>query len=261
LFLGPPREGFYDLAAVRWHARLSLVLGRAVHAAELTAGILRADRLAQLGTLSAGIAHEIRNPLSAMLGALELLQQGLPPEQERQFLEVLREEVLRLDGTVTELLDYSSARPASARCEWTQVFDRVEKLTRRAGLTLERAGAPAELAISGGHLQQILVNLVKNAARAAESAAEPRVDARADVRGGRATITVGDNGPGIAPEIMTRLFTPFASAAPGGTGLGLAMVKRLAELYGGRVWAENRAVGARFCVELPLAAASPAMLE
>jgi signal transduction histidine kinase len=253
LFLGPPRRGFYDLSALRWLSQLSLLIGRSIHAAELAAGLLRADRLAQLGTLSAGIAHELRNPLSSMLGAVELLQQGLPRERQEEYLSILKEEVLRLDGAVRELLDYASAKPAKARCEWTEVFGRVERLAAQPGLRLDKEGEPAELAVSGAHLQQILLNLVRNAARAAESSKEPRVTVAVRSEDGRAFLTVDDNGAGIPEEVRPKLFAPFESYASGGTGLGLATVKRLAELYGGRAWAENLPRGARFGVELPLA--------
>ncbi|MBI5624438.1 MAG: GHKL domain-containing protein [Elusimicrobia bacterium] len=256
LLLGPPAAGFFDLAAARWLERLARSMGRAVTHAELTAGLLRADRLAQLGTLAAGIAHEVRNPLSGILGAAQLLRLNLGAEKKEEFIRILETEVDRLNGTLTELLDYASARPQKARCDWARVWDRVHKLLRASfplKLALETEGAPLELGISGAHLQQIVINLVKNAVRAAEKAPAPRVVLAVSKQDDRAILSVSDNGSGIPEDVLPRLFVPFMSASAGGTGLGLATVRRLAELYGGRAWAENRETGAIFLVELPLA--------
>jgi len=207
-----------------------------------------------MGTLAAGIAHEIRNPLSAMLGAVEVLRMNPPARQREEFLNVLKEEVRRLDGILTDLLDYSSPKSREARCEWTRVRERVTGLLRpelpeRVSLEVEEAAV--SLAVSGPHLQQILLNLIKNAVRAVQDRGV--VKAGLAVNGRHAVLSVQDDGTGVPAEVLPRLFTPFASQAPGGTGLGLATVRRLAELYGGRAWAENTDSGARFSVELPLA--------
>ncbi len=257
LLVEKPVEGYYDLAAVRWLRRLGLALGRAVHAVKLREEVLHADRLAQLGTLAAGIAHEVRNPLSAILGAVEILQLNIATAKRDEFLGILRDEVDRLNGTLTELLDYSSAQPRRGKCQWKEVWERLEKLLRPTlprGLRLESEGSPLELGVSPAHCQQILLNLVKNAMRAAASdgTAEPLVRIQVSREGGLGLISVSDNGPGIAAEVLPRLFTPFSTASPGGTGLGLATVRRLAELYGGRVWAERLPRGTRFVVELPV---------
>jgi signal transduction histidine kinase len=222
--------------------------------------------LAQIGALSAGIAHEIRNPLSSILGAVELLRRSRP-EDPGGYLGVIAEEVRRLDATLNSLLEYASARPGRARCEWDEAWRRVERLVAGdlpAGVTLEHSPAgPLTRAVTGAPLQQILNNLVHNATRAAGAPAAgargdlpltpPRIAVSAWARGRWAIIEVSDNGPGIPPDLMPRLFTPFATGSPGGTGLGLAMVRRLAQLYGGTAWAENLSPGARFVIELPLA--------
>lgn len=261
LLVGRPANGFFDLGALRTLRRLGAALGRGVRAAETAAGLLHSDRLAQIGALSAGIAHEIRNPLSSILGAVELLQLPIPETDRREYLEILQREVIRLDGTLKELLDYASASPKRGDSDWLEVWSRVEKLVRLklpAEVVLDATQEPARLAVSGAHLQQILLNLVKNAVRAAQlegAEAPPRVRVALAAADGRAELSVEDNGPGIPRDLLPRLFSPFATASVGGTGLGLATVKRLAELYGGRAWAEERGRGARFVVELPLAAA------
>jgi len=254
VLLGAPAQDFYDLAALRWIRRLAQSVARAVKAAQTSQRLVHADRLAQMGTLAAGIAHEIRNPLSAMLGAVEVLRMNPPARQREEFLNVLKEEVRRLDGILTDLLDYSSPKSREARCEWTRVRERVTGLLRpelpeRVSLEVEEAAV--SLAVSGPHLQQILLNLIKNAVRAVQDRGV--VKAGLAVNGRHAVLSVQDDGTGVPAEVLPRLFTPFASQAPGGTGLGLATVRRLAELYGGRAWAENTDSGARFSVELPLA--------
>lgn len=260
LLVGPPREGFHDLGALRGLGRLAAALGRAAGHVETAQALLHADRLAQLGTMAAGIAHEIRNPLSAMLGAVELQSLPITPEQKANSLRILKEEVLRLDEILKGLLEYSSPRAKSARCKWLEVFDRVAKLMRPDfpdGLELTRTGPDVELAVPGTHLQQVLINLLRNGARAAASAPpegkRPGVAVSLTVLGETVLLAVADNGPGIPADLLPQLFIPFSSRSPGGTGLGLATVRRLAELYGGRAWAENAPRGARFLVELPLA--------
>ncbi|HBL16308.1 MAG TPA: hypothetical protein DD417_05990 [Elusimicrobia bacterium] len=275
LLLGAPERGYFELAGVRWLRRFAQALGRAVRSAELAQGLLHADRLAQMGTLAAGIAHEVRNPLSAMRGAAELLHGPLPEETRLEYLRILEDEITRMDEILTSLLDYASARTPKARCRWAEVWDRVERLIRvdlPRELKLRQEGADLELAVAGAHLQQILINLVKNAVRAALSAkgerqrsedgapmgaatgsVQPEVRVSLTAGDGCAVLEVSDSGSGIPAEVFDRLFIPFASASPGGTGLGLATVRRLAELYGGRAWAENGERGARFVVELPIA--------
>jgi signal transduction histidine kinase len=254
VFFGPPAQDFYDLAALRWIRRLAQAVSRAAKSAQTAQRLLHSDRLAQMGTLAAGIAHEIRNPLSAMLGAVEVLRMNPPGNQREEFLSILKEEVQRLDGILTDLLDYASPKSREARCEWSKVRDRVVKLLKPDipdTLTLAVGDGDVSLAVSGAHLQQILLNLIKNAVRAVDG--KGSVSAELAVSGGTATLSIQDDGPGIPEDVLPRLFTPFASRAEGGTGLGLATVRRLAELYGGRAWAENPGTGARFSVELPLA--------
>ena len=254
VLLGPPAQDFYDLAALRWIRRVAHSAARAAHAAQTAQRLVHSDRLAQMGTLAAGIAHEIRNPLSAMLGAVEVMRMDPPEEQRKEFLGVLKEEVQRLDGILTELLDYSSPKSREESCEWSKVRNRVLKLLSPdipEGLTLEIGEGDAKLAVSGAHLQQILINLIKNAVRAVDG--KGTVQAALESGDGIVTLRVADDGAGIPEGVLPRLFTPYASQAPGGTGLGLATVRRLAELYGGRAWAENPGRGALFSVELPLA--------
>ncbi|MFH1724908.1 MAG: ATP-binding protein [Elusimicrobiota bacterium] len=256
LLLGAPSRGFYDLSALRWLRRLGQALGRAVRGAEIAQSLLHADRLRQMGTLAAGIAHEIRNPLSAMRGAVELLDQPGPEERRQEYQDILKEEVQRLDSILAELLDYASPSSAKARCEWTAVWERVVKLIEKdmpGNVSLETRGEKTELAVSGSHLTQILINLVKNAVRSVASQASPEVRVSLSTRGSQAVLEVVDNGSGIPADVLPRLFVPFATSSPGGTGLGLASVRRIAELYGGRATAENLPQGARFLVELPLA--------
>jgi len=256
LLIGQPGKAYFDLSGVRWLRRLGKALERALQKAELVASLIHSDRLAQMGAMAAGIAHEIRNPLSAMKGAVELLGMDVPPEQKESFLRILKDEIERLSDILTELLEYASPRTRKARCEWTEVWSRVERLLCAdlpVKFKLESGGKPAELGVAAAHLQQIFLNLVKNAAAALSEAEAPEIRVTMETRGSFVLLQVADNGPGIPDEVLGRLFTPFASERAGGTGLGLAAVRRLAELYEGRAWAENAKEGARFFVELPLA--------
>jgi signal transduction histidine kinase len=252
-------QGFYDLSDLRGLRRIGVSAGRAVRSVELAQETLHADRLAQMGTLAAGIAHEVRNPLSAMLGAVELLDRDISEKERKEYIDVLKEEVRGLDSLVSELVDYSSPRNREASVEWDGAWERVSGLLKSAlpaDLKIEHSGNSKAIGVSGAHLHQILINLIKNAARATrDSSGTPRVCVNIRSEKNVAVLEVTDNGPGIPEDLLSTLFVPFETKSPGGTGLGLAMVRRLAELYGGSAWAENLdpGPGARFVVELPLA--------
>jgi len=228
-----------------------------------------AERLADLGRLSAGLAHELRNPLASMMGAVELLHgsASLAAEDQRLLGIVLREGG-RLAQLVTDFLAF--ARPAPLRRAAidlaglaAQALDAFAHDPAAEGLALERdlLGTPARC--DPGQLQQVLWNLLVNAAQALPPAAPGerrgaiRVACRPTPEGG-AELAVEDDGPGVAPEDRERIFTPFFTTRPDGTGLGLATVHQLVAAHGGTVAVEMAAPhGARFVVRLPPAAAEP----
>jgi two-component system sensor histidine kinase PilS (NtrC family) len=243
----------------------------------LERALVRRERLAAIGELAAGVAHEVRNPLAAISGCIEMLrtlnrERSGDLEQERLMSIVLRE-VERLDALITDFLQF--ARPAEPKLEAVELaplLEEVGELCRAAcppGVRVEVAAPPALRALADPtQLRQVLWNLVHNAAQAVgergtialSAAPAPQADAaalRSAAAGGREAveIAVADDGSGVAPEALERIFDPFFTTKPAGTGLGLATVHRIVTAHGGSVAVQSQAgAGARFCVRLPLAA-------
>lgn len=244
-------------------------LGTAVIFQDLTelrameARVARSERLADLGALAAGLAHELRNPLASMLGSVELLKASASGEDDRRLLDIVLREGGRLAQLVTEFLEF--ARPSSPRrreVDLAQVAaETLEAFANdpAAGkLRLVRDLAPAEVQGDPDQLRQVLWNLLVNAAQAqvtsagSEPSGEIRVACRSSEASG-ATLTVEDDGPGLTPEALAELFTPFFTTKPDGTGLGLATVHRIVDAHGGAMSVDSRpGQGARFTVQLPL---------
>jgi two-component system NtrC family sensor kinase len=235
--------------------------------AELTAAqeqLIRSARLAAVGRLSAGVAHEIGNPLAAIRGLLDLMQMGdLDPEEEREFVGRLQRETERIHHTIRDLLDFSRSEPAhDDRVETSAdiadvVADTVkliDRQTRFRGIDLVLRVDDGLPRIRGDHerLRQLLLNLLFNAADALGG--EGRVEVRACNGAGVVELTVEDDGPGIAEAILDHVFDPFVTtkAAGQGTGLGLAVCYTIVERLGGSIEAKNQAEGgATFEVRLP----------
>ena len=224
-------------------------------------------RLAALGTLAAGLAHEINNPVAFIRSNLNYLDEmAESPQTDSELEEVLAETeegVARLRGIVDELLRMSAQ--GSAGFGALQLSDVVEsalptlRFEARDDVALEARLAPV-LPVRGDRnlLGQVVANLVLNAIQAVRATGSPGVVRIATfVDGVSAVLEVSDTGPGVAPEIAQRIFEPFFTTKPPGqgTGLGLAVSRQLVERHGGKLWLAASARGARFRVDLPLARA------
>jgi two-component system, NtrC family, sensor kinase len=218
--------------------------------------LVSAERLATVGKLAAGVAHEVGNPLAGILGYLSLARMRATTPELKDYLGRIDHEVQRIDGIVRGLLDLGRPRPASlAPVDVSQVVETCVKLVR-AGPELSRvkvdfALEPGLLArADAGPLSQIVINLMLNAAQAMGGEGGVRVSSRRE--GKEVRLEVEDTGPGIPADVMPRLFEPFFTTKEGkGTGLGLAVSLHLARSMGGRLSAENvPGGGARFIVHL-----------
>ncbi|HVP66985.1 MAG TPA: GAF domain-containing protein [Anaeromyxobacteraceae bacterium] len=216
------------------------------------------ERLAALGELSAVVAHEVRNPLAAIFNSLGSLQRMLRPEGDAKLLlEVIQEEADRLNRTVGDLLDF--ARPAEPDLR-PESLERIVEDTLAVALSRDAAGIVVERDYSGlpavpvdaRHVRQAVLNLVMNAIQAMPRGGRLAVRSRVD--GAFARIEIADTGPGIPAEKRPMIFQPFFTTKATGTGLGLAVVRRIAEGHGGTVEVVDApSGGATFVLRFPLA--------
>jgi two-component system NtrC family sensor kinase len=223
--------------------------------------LIRSEKLAGVGRLAAGIAHEIGNPLAAILGLIELLQLGsLSRAEESEFVARIRGETERIHRIIRDLLDYARYEPsiAESQADLEQVVEEAvaliapQKDLRR--VTIERrVDGVARVKGSPHELTQVVLNLLLNAADAVAGEGHVLIELRR--HGAQVELAVSDTGPGIAAEVQGKLFDPFVTTKPTGkgTGLGLAVCHAIVERLGGTLRAENAERGARFTVLLPAA--------
>lgn len=222
--------------------------------------------LARLGTLSAVLAHEVRNPLAGIKGYAQLLEEGLDGQEERQFASQVVAEAGRLEALVNDLLAY--AQPVAARCQRLELGKLVELVcsllaarAAEAQVTLVTGSGPwPEVLADGDRLQQLLWNLILNGLQATPAGGTVRVCARR--LGPLVEIAVRDSGRGIAPADLERIFEPFFTRRARGTGLGLAICQRYAQQMGGTLTvASIPGEGSVFTLSLPVAEHSTADRE
>jgi two-component system sensor histidine kinase PilS (NtrC family) len=227
----------------------------------------RAERLATLGQLAAAMAHEIRNPLAAISGSVEMLQMLADEDDDQHALrEIILREVARLNDLISQFLDYS--KPRALRIEPIDLIAIIQDILtlcqHRAGLiaiSFER-GDLQELAVmaDGEALQQVIWNLLNNAIEAMsplEGRGEPSGQLQITLERGdsMAILSVEDSGQGVPEHDRERIFEPFFTTKSKGTGLGLAIIARLIEDHEGLIALVSpiNLSGARFVIQLPLA--------
>ena len=218
------------------------------------------DRLASLGQLAAGLAHEIKNPVAGLQGALEILRDETADPNHRELFEQMIGETRRVTETLQSLLHF--ARPARPQMDLTDVDALLRDLAqltapslarRQARLEVETAPDLPRFVLDPGQIRQVLVNLVNNAADAMEGNGG-RVVLRATTfpDGGGLILGVEDDGPGMSPEVASRIFEPFFTTKHHGTGLGLAVARSLVAQHGGRLEVRsNPGSGTTFLIVLP----------
>lgn len=224
---------------------------------------LESEKLALIGRMAAGLAHEVRNPLGAIRGAAQLLGDELP-EGSRRFVRIIDAETQRLDTLVRKFLAMARREPpALAPVELSGLLARIIEAHRadpasaRVRVHVAGASRPSWVLVDADGLVQIVVNLLVNARDAVEGEGEIWLclsDAPVD---GRVRLTVRDSGPGIARSIADALFEPFSTTKPSGTGLGLALSRQVARSMGADLELGPGGAGAVFHLDLARAARTP----
>jgi len=260
LLVGPRREGTaYDALDLAFFQELAQD-ARAVLASEDTRRRLEdRSRLAAIGEMSAGVAHEIRNPLAAMKGAVELLKarRADADPAERNLLSLIEGEVERLEGAVSDFLEY--ARPADPKLAPERLpevvrrtLDLLEKDASLGAIRIEARtdGDIPKVRVDAEQIRQVLLNLIRNAAQSMDGRGAVAIEcAAAD---GEVVLRVRDTGPGFPAEALRRAFDPFFTTRQRGSGLGLAIARRIVENHDGRIQIRNCAEGgAEVTITLP----------
>lgn len=253
-----------DPATAEIHRSLRRVLERQrERESHVVRQLAHADQLATLGQLAAGLAHEIKNPLAGIQGALEVLRDESPDPERGHLFDEMLDELRRVHSILQRLLE--SGRPAPLRLVrtdlgrlLTETAELLRPSLRRKRVTLEVDLAPElpEVEVDPAKLRQVLVNLIQNGAEAMDETGgriELRASGFADERA--VVVTVADDGPGIPRENLDRLFEPFYTTKFSGTGLGLAISKSLVEQHGGTIEVTSEpGAGTSFVIVLPLRA-------
>ncbi len=250
---------------------VSLLVGLATQAAialensEVYRRLQERDRLAALGAMSAGLAHEIRNPLGAIKASAQYLSEeatNAEPE-DAEFLEIIVEEVDRLNRVVSSFLDYARPRQGVAKAiRVARVAQKAVQLMKNEcaahgielNLDLDPTSEGVEARIDPEQLHQVLLNLVRNAREAMNEAGQTSgtIDMRVQASEREVQLSVRDNGPGIKDKVRAELFVPFVTTKDRGTGLGLAISQRIVSSAGGQLRVRSTlGEGATFVVRLP----------
>jgi signal transduction histidine kinase len=227
----------------------------AVSLAREQSALVKSQKLASIGQVAAGVAHEINNPLSVILGYTKVLRkEGSPHDEE---LKIIEDEAKLCQRIVQELLELARPQRLDTSAVDLAVLakEAIDRLTE-AGALRDRnvrfsADKPVVLSADAGKLRQVIANVVVNAAEATEASGTITIDAR--TKNGEAMLTVADDGPGIAPEVQSKLFEPFVTTKPKGTGLGLAIAQAIVDAHGGRISIESTPqAGTLVSLQLPV---------
>lgn len=260
---GNLRQLGFSISSMRGHEEEEI--GSIIIFQDLTAykdmeeAVKRAERLASIGQLAAGIAHEIRNPLASMSGSIQVLRDGLELDKDnRRLMDIILRETARLNRLITDFLEYArpyrpDKREVDLSCLILETLDVFEKgLPENQGITILREIAPG-VKVYGEQerLEEVLWNLFNNALQSMFGGGELAVFL--GMEGNVASVTVRDSGEGIEEKELSRIFEPFFTTKTYGTGLGLATVYRIVEAHDGDIRVDSeKGKGTTFTIFLPL---------
>jgi PAS domain S-box-containing protein len=245
------------------HERIIVVARDVTHTVQLQASLRRSEMMSALGSLVAGVAHEVRNPLFSISATLDAFEARFGSEAEySRYITVLRTELQRLSQLMQELLEYG--KPHNVELHPDSIVSVIQDAVRisvrlarkrRVRLVNEVKGTFPSIAMERNRLLEVFQNLLENAIQHSPAGSSVTMTAEAITNGPDRVVecAIHDSGPGFREEDLPRLFEPFFTRRRGGTGLGLSIVQRIVEQHGGTVSAANRPDGgAVMRVRLPL---------
>ncbi len=249
--------------------RVAVFMADVTGARRMARQIMLLDKINSLGRMAAGIAHEIRNPLTGIHGYLYAMDEicaelsdGEPAEVLRATIEKIRKAAGKMESVIRRVLDFS--KPGTPRLELLDLSVPVQEglslmipTLRKAGIAVDTEFSPAPPILGDRmQLEQTVINIVDNAARAVrQNETDKAITLRVFVAENRVCLSIADNGPGIAPPDRERIFDPFYTTANDGTGIGLSIVQRIVADHNGTIQvAESPQGGAEFRLEFPVSA-------
>ena len=222
--------------------------------------LIRANKFKIIGELASGMAHEIRNPLGSIQGALEILKEDYKPEDKKfEFLNILFKEIKRLNRVVTDFLSYARpTKPSLVNCDLNQLVQEslsiIQAEADKKKISLKTFLSPKIPPISAdpSQIKQAFLNLLLNSLQAIENSGEISVTSKVEAENGLVLVEFKDNGKGISTENLEKVFVPFFTTKKEGVGLGLGIVERIIQNHNGKVTVESQeGKGTVFTIKLP----------
>ncbi len=217
------------------------------------------EKLAAVGTLAAGMAHEIRNPLAGISGSIQLLSQDTADETQKKLMKIVLKEIDRLNALITEFLDYAKPEKApDAAVNLRQVIEEVTLHTQRhpdltADFKWKIDLSDARVLGFGEKLKQAFLNIIINSIQALKGKPAPAIDVSLKTESGFAVFKVKDNGSGMSAATREKMFEPFHTTKSKGTGLGLAITHKILEMHQAQIEVISEpGVGTEFIIKFPL---------
>ena len=221
--------------------------------------VRQSEKMAAIGQLAAGIAHEIRNPLASISGSIQLLQTGESSgEEDKKLMNIVGREIKRLNLLITEFLDY--ARPEAPMEDQVDLGSLLKEIAEFVSLGEKNADVALKLTGLEGHiikgnrdkLKQAFINIVVNAYQALGEQEKPEISVRISQEPEGKTVYISDNGMGMDETLKNQIFEPFRTTKSKGTGLGLAITHSIFESHKARIQVESQlGEGTTFAIQFP----------
>lgn len=224
---------------------------------KLEFAVRQSEKMAAIGSLAAGIAHEIRNPLAGISGSIELLSQQFSSEDDRKLTKIILREIDRLNHLISEFLDFAKPeKPPVDAVNLNQILKEVlDNAKLSSAVTVDVKTSFADEAIILGHrdkLKQAFLNIVINSFQAMNESSRKVLDVETRIDGDNVVVAVKDSGCGMKSETKKKMFEPFVTTKPKGTGLGLAITHKILESHAAKVFVESEVgLGTEFLISFP----------